>query len=75
MAETVIGGGRHSFVIQWVAETLVNLAHRMTDLQLTAPDGVVLDHTLAGKPEEAVVALGCQIRGSTQYGAWARKLS
>jgi hypothetical protein len=75
VAETVIGGGRGSFLIPWVAETLVNLAPRMTDLQLTAPDCVVLDHTLAGKLEEAVVALGCQIMGSTQYGAWARKLS
>jgi SAM-dependent methyltransferase len=75
VAETVIGGGRGSFLIPWVAETLVNLAPRMTDLRLTAPDGVVLDHTLAGKLEEAVIALGCQIMGSTQYGAWARKLS
>jgi hypothetical protein len=32
----------------------------MTDLQLTAPDGVVLDHTPADKLEEAVVALGSQ---------------
>jgi SAM-dependent methyltransferase len=73
VAETVIGGGRSSSLIPWIAETLVNLAPRMTDLQLTAP--VVMDHTLAGKLEEAVVALGCLIMGSTQYGAWARKLS
>jgi ubiquinone/menaquinone biosynthesis C-methylase UbiE len=60
VAETVIGGWPGSFLIPWLAKTLVNLAPRMTDLQLTAPDGVVLDHTPADKLEEAVVALGSQ---------------
>jgi ubiquinone/menaquinone biosynthesis C-methylase UbiE len=75
VAETLIGGGSGSFLIPWVAQTLVNIVPRMADLQLPAPDDVVLDHTLADKLEEAVVTLGSQIMGSTQYGAWTRKLS
>jgi SAM-dependent methyltransferase len=74
VAEAVMGGGRGSFVVPWVASTLVNVSHRIPDLGLAAPGGMVLDHTLAGRLEDAVVALGSQITGPIQFGAWARKL-
>jgi hypothetical protein len=45
----------------------------MADLGLTPPVEMALDHTLAAKIEEAAVALGCQIIGPMQYGAWTRK--
>jgi hypothetical protein len=45
----------------------------MRNLQLTLPPGIALDHTLAGKLEEEVVAIGSQIFGPIRYGAWTRK--
>jgi SAM-dependent methyltransferase len=73
VAEAVMGGGRGSFLYPWVANTLLSIAPRMADLGLTQPAGIALDHTLANKLEETVVALGCQITGPIQYGAWTRK--
>jgi ubiquinone/menaquinone biosynthesis C-methylase UbiE len=73
-AEAVIGGGRRSFLIPWVAATIVSLAPRMADLKVTLPAGIVLDHALATKLEDAVVKLGCQVLGPMQYGAWTRKM-
>jgi len=48
------------------------LLPRIRNLQLTLPPGIALDHTLAGKLEEEVVAIGSQIVGPIQYGAWTR---
>jgi hypothetical protein len=45
----------------------------MAELGLTQPVGIALDQTLAAKLEETVIALGCQITGPIQYGAWTRK--
>jgi SAM-dependent methyltransferase len=73
VAEAVVGGGRGSFLVPWVAATVLSLVPRMADLQVTLPTGIALDHTLAGKLEEAVVVLGSQLLGPMQYGAWTRK--
>ncbi len=73
VAEAVMGAGRGSFLYPWIANTLLSLVPRMADLGLTQPVGIALDHTLATKLEETVVALGCQITGPIQYGAWTRK--
>jgi len=72
VAEAVMGGGRGSYVVPWIANTLVNVSHRIADLGLVVPDGIAMDHTLSGKLEDAVVALGSQITGPIQFGAWAR---
>jgi SAM-dependent methyltransferase len=73
VAERGVGGGRGSYLYSYLASTLISLAPRLADLGLSLPPGVVADETLAGRLEEEVVALGCQLTGSTQFGAWARK--
>jgi SAM-dependent methyltransferase len=73
VAERGVGGGRGSHVYPLLASTLISLAPRLADLGLALPPGIVADQTLAAKLEEAVVALGCQLTGVTQFGAWARK--
>lgn len=73
VAERGVGGGRGSHFYSYVASTLVSLAPRLADFGLSLPTGVVADATLAGRLEEAVVELGCQLTGATQFGAWARK--
>jgi SAM-dependent methyltransferase len=73
VAETPVGGERGSYIFPWVATTVVSIAPRFADLGLSLPPGVVADHTLAAKLEEAVVAQGCQIITATQFGAWSRK--
>lgn len=72
-AETPVGGARGSSFYSWIAATVVSVTPRLADLGLSLPSGVQADHTLAAKLEEAAVAQGCQIVGSTQFGAWARK--
>ncbi len=74
VAEVPVGGERGSNLYPVVANMLVSLGPRLAGLGLKLPIGVVADHTLAGKVEEAAVALGSQIAGPTQFGAWARKL-
>jgi len=73
VAEAVTGGGSGSFLYPWIANTLLSVVPRMADLGLTPPIEIALDQTLAAKLEEAVVALGCQIIGPMQCGAWTRK--
>jgi SAM-dependent methyltransferase len=73
VAEAVMGGGPGSAVFPWLAATMVNTAPRMKEFGLAPPDGIALDHTLSDKLEEAAVALGCQVQGPMQYGAWSRK--
>jgi SAM-dependent methyltransferase len=72
VAEAIVGGGPGSIIFPWLAATVVNTAPRMRELGL-APEGIALDHSLAGKLEEAAVALGCQVQGPMQYAAWSRK--
>ncbi|MEP7312984.1 MAG: class I SAM-dependent methyltransferase [Pseudomonadota bacterium] len=73
LAESVVGGGRGSFVFAWIANTFISVAPRLKDLGLELPPGVLADQHLAGKIEEAAIAAGSQILGPTQYGAWTRK--
>lgn len=73
VAETLVGGERGSAFYSWVGAIVVSVAPRLADLGLALPAGVVADHSLAAKLEEAAVAQGSQIIGSTQFGAWARK--
>ena len=73
LAEVPAGGGRGSLLYSWAASTVISVAPRLADLGLTLPPGVVADHSLAAKLEEAAVAQGCQLAGSIQFGAWSRK--
>jgi ubiquinone/menaquinone biosynthesis C-methylase UbiE len=72
-AEIPVGGARGSAHFAWVASTVQSVAPRFADLGLSMPEGLVADHTLAGKLEEAALASRSQLIGSIQYGAWARK--
>jgi ubiquinone/menaquinone biosynthesis C-methylase UbiE len=74
LAESLIGGGRGSYLYPWIASTLLSVAPRMGQLGLKMPDGVTADETLAGRLEDAVIATGSQLCGPTQFGAWARRL-
>ena len=73
VADSLIGGARDSYVYPWLASTLMSVAPRFKDLGLAAPDGLVIDQTLATKLEAAALAAGSQILAATQYGAWTRK--
>jgi len=73
VADNLVGGARGSYVYPWIANTLLSVAPRLKDLGLELPPGVIADHTLASKVEEAVIAAGSQVLAPTQYGAWTRK--
>ena len=73
LAEIPVGGGRGSLLYPWAASTVISVAPRLADLGLSLPPGVVADHSLAAKLEEAAVAQGCQLVASIQFGAWSRK--
>lgn len=70
--EIPTGGGRHSYLFPWFANTIRSLGPRFEAMGLSLPPGVALDDTLAARLEEEAVALGAQIVGPHQYGAWAR---
>ena len=72
VGEIPTGGGRHSYLFPWIANTLRSLAPRLAALGLVPPEGVALDDTLAGRMEEETVALGGQLSGPPQFGAWSR---
>ena len=72
-AEATVGGERGSCLYPWLAQRLVSVVPRLAEFGLALPTGVVADHALAAKLEEAAVALGSQIMGPMQFGAWARK--
>jgi ubiquinone/menaquinone biosynthesis C-methylase UbiE len=73
LAEIPSSGGRGSILYSWIASTVISLAPRLAELGLSLPPGVVADHTLTAKLEEAAVPQGCQLIGSIQFGAWSRK--
>jgi ubiquinone/menaquinone biosynthesis C-methylase UbiE len=73
VADAVIGGGRGSYVYRWLSNTLFSVAPRLKDLGIEVPPGLVVDHELASRLEEAALAAGSQILAPTQYGAWTRK--
>jgi len=75
VAEIPVGGGSGSSLYSWFASTVQSLAPRFESLGMSLPPGVVADHTLAAKLEEAVLASGSQLTGAIQYGAWTRKSS
>jgi ubiquinone/menaquinone biosynthesis C-methylase UbiE len=75
LAESLAGGGRGSYLYCWIANTLISVSPRLKQMGLALPDGVTADETLAKRLEEEVVAIGSQILGPIQFGAWTRKPS
>lgn len=73
VADSIIGGGRGSYVYRWVSSTLMSVAPRLKDLGIEVPPGLVIDSELADRVEAATVAAGSQILAPTQYGAWTRR--
>jgi ubiquinone/menaquinone biosynthesis C-methylase UbiE len=75
LAESLAGGGRGSYLYRWIANTLISVSPRLKQMGLALPDGVTPDETLVKRLEEEVVAIGSQILGPIQFGAWTRKPS
>ena len=73
LAESVAGGGHDSYLYRWIANTLISITPRLTRMGLGLPEGVTADETLARRLEDEVVAVGSQILGPIQFGAWTRK--
>jgi ubiquinone/menaquinone biosynthesis C-methylase UbiE len=73
MCETVVGGGKGSYIYPWITNTFISIAPRLEALGLTLPLGIPADQALSERMEEEAVRLGSQIIGPAQFGAWARK--
>lgn len=71
--ETIVGGGRGSYLYAWIANTLISVAPRLEALGLAAPAGMTIDHSLALRIEEEAVRLCSQLLAPAQFGAWTRK--
>ena len=72
-AETVVGGGRGSYLYAWICNTLISVAPRLGALGLTLPAGIIADQSLAARMEEQAVRLNSQLLAPAQFGAWTRK--
>jgi ubiquinone/menaquinone biosynthesis C-methylase UbiE len=70
---SVAGGGPGSVLYRWIADTLRSVAPRMKSLGIDTD--IALDETLEGRLREAVLAIGGQLTGPIQIGAWARTLA
>ena len=71
-AEIPIGGEPGSYVFGWVAGTIRSLLPRIEQFGLATAAELQIE-TLAARMEEEAVALGSQLIGPTQFGAWAVK--
>ena len=71
-AEVPIGGEPGSFLYGWIANTIRSLLPRIEQFGLATAAELQVE-TLAARLEEEGVALGAQLIGPTQFGAWAVK--
>jgi ubiquinone/menaquinone biosynthesis C-methylase UbiE len=71
-AEIPVGGEPGSFVYGWVADTVRSLLPRIEQFGLATAAELEVE-TLAARMEEEAVALGAQLIGPTQFGAWTPK--
>jgi ubiquinone/menaquinone biosynthesis C-methylase UbiE len=71
-AEIPVGGEPGSFVYGWVADTVRSLLPRIEQFGLATAAELQID-TLAARMEQESVALGAQLIGPTQFGAWTVK--
>jgi hypothetical protein len=71
-AEAAIGGEPGSFLYGWIADTIRSLLPRIEQFGLATAAELQIE-TLAARMEEEAVALGSQLIGPIQFGAWAVK--
>ncbi|HEY2842541.1 MAG TPA: hypothetical protein VGJ09_02780, partial [Bryobacteraceae bacterium] len=71
-AELPVGGEPGSPMYGWIAETVRSLLPRIEQFGLATAAELQID-TLAARMEAEGVALGAQLIGPTQFGAWAMK--
>jgi ubiquinone/menaquinone biosynthesis C-methylase UbiE len=71
-AEIPVGGEPGSHVFGWVADTVRSLLPRIEQFGLATAEDLQIE-TLAARMEEEATALGAQLIGPTQFGAWAIK--
>jgi len=71
-AEVPVGGAPGSYLYGWVAETVRSLIPRIEQFGLATAEELQID-TLAARMEAGGVALGAQLIGSSQFGAWTMK--
>ena len=71
-AEIPVGGEPGSYVYGWIADTIRSLIPRIEQFGLATAAELQVE-TLAARLEEEGVALGAQLIGPTQFGAWAVK--
>ncbi|MCU1335847.1 MAG: hypothetical protein JWO19_1428 [Bryobacterales bacterium] len=71
-AEIPVGGEPGSYVYGWVADTVRSLIPRIEQLGLSTAAELQIE-TLAARMEAEAVALGAQLIGPTQFGAWVVK--
>ena len=71
-AEIPIGGEPGSYIYGWLADTVRSLLPRIEQFGLATAAELQVE-TLAARLEEEAVALGSQLIGPTQFGAWAVK--
>jgi SAM-dependent methyltransferase len=71
-AEVPVGGEPGSYLYGWVAETIRSLIPRIEQFGLATVEDLQID-TLAARMEAEGVALGAQLIGPTQFGAWTIK--
>ena len=67
-----VGGEAGSYLYGWLAETARSLWPRIEQFGLATADELQID-TLAQRMEAEAVALGSQVVGPMQFGAWATK--
>ena len=68
-AEVPMVAGPDSYIYGWVAETLRSLIPRIEQYGLATADELQID-TLAARLQAEAVALGSQLSGPMQVGAW-----
>jgi ubiquinone/menaquinone biosynthesis C-methylase UbiE len=71
-AETPVGGEPGSYVYGWVADTVRSLLPRIEQFGLATAAELQIE-TLAARMEQEATALGAQLIGPTQFGAWVIK--
>jgi ubiquinone/menaquinone biosynthesis C-methylase UbiE len=71
-AELPVGGEPGSYLYGWVADTVRSLLPRIEQFGLATAAELEVE-TLASRMEAEAVALGAQLIGPTQFGAWVLK--
>ncbi|HUG80821.1 MAG TPA: class I SAM-dependent methyltransferase [Bryobacterales bacterium] len=71
VGEIPVGGEPGSYLVDWATLTLQSLMPRIEQLGLATAEDLDVD-TLAERIEAEAAAIGCQLLGPPQFGAWVR---